>query len=191
VVRGYFIQYKFILPETIKHSSYTYQKLFRAIYGYNQAVYKSNGKRYNYHRAGVLSDHPHVRVGKNCVIIHPAAFTNLLDFFKTGKNPTHKWEGRGDWKAVYYMNEKEVADDKLVSALENLLDRKYVILPNQLPGKILDCLRKIKNSEISEENKTIVLPEAQKIIENDWFKAVYSKSSQLTEFSNIYKELKG
>src|SRR4030042_1173873 len=84
-VKGYFIQYKFIIPENMKHSSYTYQKLFRALYGYTQAVFKSNGKTYHYHRAGVLSATPYLRPGKNCVIIPPGKFQHLLDFFKTGR----------------------------------------------------------------------------------------------------------
>lgn len=63
-VRGYFIQYRFILPDSIKHSSYTYQKLFRAIYGYTQAVHKGSGKNYQYHRQGILSNYPFIRPGK-------------------------------------------------------------------------------------------------------------------------------
>lgn len=192
MVKGYFIQYKFILPETTKHSSYTYQKLFRAIYGYNQAVYKSSGKKYNYHRAGVLSNFPHVRVGKNCVIIHPSAFQPLLEFFKSGKNPTHKWEGRGDWKAVYYMNEKEVTEENTVSAIENMLARKHIILPTSaVPEKLTNSLKGIKSGELSSEHKTLVLSEAQKIVENDWFKGAYAKSPTLEEFYSTYKELKG
>lgn len=190
MVKGYFIQYKFILPETTKHSSYTYQKLFRAIYGYTQDVFKSSGKRYSYHRAGVLSDFPYVRVGKNCVLIHPGVFSSLLEFFKTGKNPTHKWEGRGDWKAVYYMNEKEVSDDRLVVALEALLARRQVILPNHVPEKLHNCLKKLKSGELDSGHKALVLAEAQKVTENDWFKAIYSKSDQLSNFSALYKELK-
>ncbi|GAG48539.1 unnamed protein product, partial [marine sediment metagenome] len=109
-VDSYFIQYKFILPESVSHSSYSYQKLFRALYGYTQAVNKSSGKNYKYHRQGVLSSYPYLRAGKNCVIIAPDAFQNLISFFKTGRNPAHKWEVKGNWKAVYYMDEKAIPE---------------------------------------------------------------------------------
>lgn len=191
LVKGYFIQYKFILPKTTKHSSYTYQKLFRAIYGYTQAVYKSSGKKYSYHRSGVLSDFPHVRVGKNCVVIHPNAFQPLLEFFKTGKNPTHKWEGRGDWKAVYYMNEKEVPENQLVLAVERALDRKFVVLPSKTPEKLAVCLAGLKNGEILQDNRGLIIPLAQKTTENDWFKEVYQKSTTLSEFYSNFKAVKG
>ena len=127
VLRGYFIQYKFIVPESIKHSSYTYQKLFRALYGYTQNVTKSNGKSYKYHRRGVLSSTPYIRPGKNCVIIPPGTFNSLIDFFKTGKNPSHYWQGKGDWKAVYYMDEKNLTEDDVRAALEEQLDRTYIV----------------------------------------------------------------
>ena len=85
-VDAYFIQYKFIVPKSLSHSSYTYQKLFRALYGYTQAVYKSSGKTYKYHRKGVLSDVPFLRPTKNTVIIPVSALQKLLNFFNTGEN---------------------------------------------------------------------------------------------------------
>ncbi len=124
--KGFFVQYKFILPETIKHSHYTYQKLFRAIYGYTQKVCKSNGKSYSYHRKGLLSDTPFIKHGKNCVIIPQDAFPELKNFFQTGKNPTHQWRTKGDWKAVYYLNEKDLTEEQITKAVEDYIDRYYV-----------------------------------------------------------------
>ncbi|MBI4052401.1 MAG: hypothetical protein HY394_00010 [Candidatus Diapherotrites archaeon] len=181
-VKGYFIQYKFILPENTKHSSYTYQKLFRAIYGYTQAVFKSNGKNYQYHREGVLSKFPFIRAGKSCVIIPPDAFQELTDFFKTGKNPTHKWQTKGDWKAVYYLNEKDVSEKEAVSALEALLDRTK-ILSGDTPARVESALVGSGDPAI----KTIAVETARKLTGNVWFKELYPKSERLKSFYTAAK----
>ena len=192
-VKGYFIQYKFIIPENMKHSSYTYQKLFRALYGYTQAVYKSNGKIYHYHRAGILSSTPYLRPGKNCVIIPPGKFQGLLEFFKTGRNPTHSWRGKGDWKAVYYMNEKTVDEKNAIGALEELLDRHYVTTDSGKKEKLAAELNSVVNKTKEDADKgylSIILSEAQTIASNDWFKNVYSHSDKLKTFYLNYKKLK-
>ena len=126
VASGFFIQYKFITPKSTKRSSYTYQKLFRALYGYTQNVTKANGKTYRYRRNGVLSSTAYIRPGKNCVIIPNSAFNSLTTFFKTGKNPTHFWEEKGDWKAVYYMDEKNLKEEDVLKALDDFLDRTFL-----------------------------------------------------------------
>ena len=193
-VKGYFIQYKFIIPEQVKHSSYTYQKLFRALYGYTQAVFKSNGKTYHYHRPGVLSGTPYLRPGKNCVIIPEGNFQGLLDFFKTGRNPTHAWKGKGDWKAVYYMNEKMVDEKSAVAALEGLLDRCYIATSSGKKEKISSemntILSKQGSSGIEKSYIKIVLNEAQNIASMSWFKNLYSQSEKLSSFYSNYKKLK-
>ncbi len=196
MAKGYYIQYKFILPESIKHSTYTYQKLFRAIYGYTQNVTKSNGKVYHYHRKGVLSDTPYIRPGKNAVIIHPSAFAKFKNFFATGQNPSHNWRSKGDWKAVYYMDEKDVEETKVVQALEDLLERTYVHSNEKNPTKITDemsiILDKHKLQEKPDEsNKTRVLAEAQNVLSHEWFREHHPKSKSLTEFNDKVKLLKG
>ena len=190
--RGYFIQYKFIIPEKMKHSSYTYQKLFRALYGYTQAVFKSNGKIYHYHRAGVLSSTPYLRPGKNCVVIPPGKFQNLLEFFKTGRNPTHVWKGKGDWKAVYYMNEKTVDEKGVLVALESLLDRCYVLTESGKKEKLVSELNILaaKQGELDKGYLALVLNEALPITTDEWFKTVYSQSDKLKAFYSNYKKLK-
>ncbi len=195
VLEGYFIQYKFIVPETIKHSSYTYQKLFRALYGYTQNVCKSSGKVYKYHRAGILSDVPYLRPGKNCVVIPKGVFTQLTDFFKTGKNPSHYWQGKGDWKAVYYMNEKSVTPQEAAKAIENMLVRKFVTttsaehesLDNELNniGTILS-----KGSAVDPGYKSLLLKEAEKVVSNPWFRDSYKASPKLTNFYSNYKAIR-
>ena len=191
-IRGYFIQYKFIIPEKMKHSSYTYQKLFRALYGYTQAVFKSNGKTYHYHRAGVLSATPYIRPGKNCVIIPPGEFQHLLDFFKTGRNPTHVWKNKGEWKAVYYMNEKLVDEKGAIAALESLLDRYYMATESGRKEKLVSELSLLaaKQGELDKGYLAVVLNEAQPITTDEWFKVVYTQSDKLKAFYSNYKKLK-
>jgi hypothetical protein len=190
-VKGYFIQYKFIIPEKMKHSSYTYQKLFRALYGYTQAVFKSNGKTYHYHRQGVLSATPYIRPGKNCVIIPQGEFQRLLDFFKTGRNPTHVWKGKGEWKAVYYMNEKTVDEKSALTAIEALLERSY-ISGESGKEKLVSELNALaaKQGVVDKGYLAMVLNEAQQLTNTDWFKLVYPQSDKLNAFYSNYKKLK-
>jgi len=188
-VRGYFVQYRFILPENIKHSSYTYQKLFRAIYGYTQAVNKSNGKTYRYHRLGILSKYPYIRPGKNCVIVPPKAFQPLQDFFKTGHNPTHNWTVKGEWKCTYFLNEKDVEDKLVVSSLEDMLSRKYIEGTDGLV-KVSNELERALKGDMAPAYIKLLLSEARDLAEQDWFREVYSQSKSLSDFYSNYKELK-
>ena len=191
-VKGYFIQYKFIIPENMKHSSYTYQKLFRALYGYTQSVFKSNGKIYHYHRPGVLSATPYLRPGKNCVIIPPGNFQKLLEFFKTGKNPTHVWRGKGDWKAVYYMNEKTVDEKNAAAAIESLLERQYIATDAGKKETLASALNITvsKTGEVDKAYISMLLAEAAPVATSDWFKNTYSQSEKLKAFYSNYKKLK-
>ncbi|AJF60559.1 MAG: hypothetical protein J4224_00250 [Candidatus Diapherotrites archaeon] len=195
VLRGYFIQYKFIVPESIKHSSYTYQKLFRALYGYTQNVTKSNGKSYKYHRRGVLSSTPYIRPGKNCVIIPPGTFNPLIDFFKTGKNPSHYWQGKGDWKAVYYMDEKNLTEDDVRAALEEQLDRTYIVTNTgehkRLIEEIAIFTQKVKEvGRTDKQAAAVLLSDVEKVVQSPWFKELPKSSKKLSEFYANYRQLK-
>jgi len=188
-LRAYFVQYRFILPDTIKHSSYTYQKLFRAIYGYTQAVYKSNGKNYKYHRAGILSKYPYIRPGKNCVIIPTTAFQSLQDFFKTGHNPTHNWTVKGDWKCTYFLNEKDIPEKEIIASLEELLSRKFIEGPEGLI-KLSYEMKRAAEKGADASYKSFLVKEAQSIVELEWFRDTFSQSKILLEFHENYKQLK-
>ncbi|MFH1225106.1 MAG: hypothetical protein V1676_04870 [Candidatus Diapherotrites archaeon] len=195
-LKGYFIQYKFILPDSVKHSSYTYQKLFRAIYGYTQNVTKSNGKTYHYHRNGVLSGVPYMRPGKNCVIIPQGGFNSLTTFFKTGKNPSHFWRGKGDWKAVYYMDEKTLSDKEVVSSLEALLERQHVTSKSGAPESLHSEMQAIAKAVAAGQNvdaqyKKLLVERADKVVNGGWFKESYSSSPRLAEFYKMYRAMKG
>ena len=188
-VKGYFIQYKFILPPAVKHSSYTYQKLFRALYGYTQAVNKSSGRSYKYHRKGVLSGIPYIRPGKNCVIIPQGALQLLISFFKTGKNPAHAWRVKGEWKAVYYMNEKQVELKDLVNAMESLLDRTYVETTSA-KKRISEELERASKSSLDAGYTAHLLKKAKEITAHPWFSECYSASKKLSAFKSLYILLK-
>ncbi|HIH33118.1 MAG TPA: hypothetical protein HA227_02590 [Candidatus Diapherotrites archaeon] len=193
--KGYFIQYKFIIPETMKHSDYTYQKLFRAIYGYTQRVTKSSGKSYAYHRKGILSTVPYVKHGKNCVIVPTEVFANLKNFFLTGNNPTHRWQLKGDWKAVYYLNEKDLEDSVVVKSLEELLDRTFILSSSKehqtIESELKNTITLIAQSQkIDEGYKKVLLDTAQKIAGFPWFKQYYSKSERLMYFNKLYNDLR-
>lgn len=188
-VRSYFVQYRFIIPDSVKHSSYTYQKLFRAIYGYTQAVYKASGKNYHYHRAGILSNYPYIRPGKNCVIIPQAAFQSLQEFFKTGRNPTHNWEQKGEWKCTYFLNEKDVLEKDIVLALDNLLARKFID-GLEGPAKLMTEMKRVVEKGGDSNYKGLLVKEAQGIVDLEWFKQTYQQSAQLSEFYDLYKSLK-
>lgn len=186
MVRGYFIQYKFILPENTKHSSYEYQKLFRAIYGYTQNVNKGTGKQYKYFRDGILSNFPYVRTGKNCVIIPQSAFQKLTSFFKTGINPTHNWKVKGNWKAVYYMDEKDVNSNLVVESVLHLIER------TKLSSKksIFDDLTYLTSLENPDKNyiKKILIT-SEKIVADDWFKTALQTSEKVKKFKELHDRL--
>lgn len=185
-----------MVPENIKHSSYTYQKLFRGLYGYTQNVSKSNGKAYKYHRKGVLSGAPYLRAGKNCVIIPTNQLSSLIEFFKTGKNPSHHWFVKGDWKAVYYMNEKDLPAEKLVLAVEGLLDRTYIATPAQshqlLENEVSKVASNLKSAQSVDENhKKSILTEAQRITSFEWFSLCSPKSDRLKKFASLCSIIRG
>lgn len=177
----------------MKHSDYTYQKLFRALYGYNQNICKGSGKVYKYHRQGVLSDIPFVRPGKNSVIIPKEAFSKLKDFFNTGKNPAHKWQVKGDWKAVYYMDEKKIPEQEIVKAMEDLVSRTFIEKGKEhtsLEEGLSNLVKQLKSNETpSEEHKTYVLQASKKIVSLPWFKDCCTLSNKLKNINQLHIEL--
>lgn len=190
LVKSYFIQYKFITPESLKHSSYTYQKLFRALYGYTQNVSKSNGKTYIYHRDGVLSKFPVIRPGKNSVIIPIAAFQPLLNFLKTGKNPSHVWDEKGDWKAVYYLHDKELTDAEIGSAVDNFLDQALIAVAPRKFEKLLDKMQQFNSANSTDAEKQLINQYAQHISSLDWVKISKDHSAKAKIFFDCLEKLK-
>ncbi|MFH1588632.1 MAG: hypothetical protein ABIA76_04830 [Candidatus Diapherotrites archaeon] len=191
MLKSVFVQYKFILPEKTKHSAYSYQKLFRAIYGYTQNVTKSSGKTHRYFRRGILTNTPYIRPGKNCVILPQGTLTALTDFFQTGKNPTHYWREKGNWKAVYYRDEKNISEEQAAEALEQLLDRVHIAetdIESNLEKElaVIATEKKIPDATYLK----IILEEAKKVVSSPWFQDSYKKSDRLVAFYSNFIKIK-
>ena len=191
MIKAFFIQYKFITPESLKHSSYTYQKLFRALYGYTQNVSKSNGKTYIYHRDGVLSKYPVIRPGKNSVIIPQIAFQPLLNFLKTGKNPSHVWDEKGDWKAVYYLHDKELSEVEIAKAVDDFLDQTVIATASRKFEKLLEKMQQISSeTSTNQAEKQLILQHASHIASLDWLKTAKESSAKAKIFFDCLEKLK-
>jgi hypothetical protein len=191
MIKGYFVQYKFIFPENTNYSSYNYQKIFRALYGYTQNVTKNNGKTYKYYKTGVLGTNPFIKQGKNAVIIPPKALSSLTTFFNSGQNPAHKWTKKGDWKAVYYMTEKEYEPEELIKPVEESIKNCFVLTQNKEPISLYDALLLCANKkDIDVMYKKYVLEEANKLTNNSWYEATHKNSSFLRNFNSLYLSLK-
>jgi hypothetical protein len=124
------------------------------------------------------------------VIIPQSQLSPLFDFFKTGRNPTHKWVGKGDWKAVYYMNEKEVSASDLVKPLEELIDRTFISAPGEEKRKLEDELMVMSNgnqtaSRASESYRKALSSEVQRIVSSEWFALCSAKSEKLKNFAAL------
>ena len=137
---------------------------------------------------------PYIKQGKNCVIIHQNSFSKLKNFFLTGNNPTHKWQVKGDWKAVYYLNDKVLDESQVVKALESILERTHIFSTPQNHELIMPELVRLQElktaSALTNQNyMKVVLNEANEIISHPWFKKFYSKSNQLIQLNELCKQL--
>ena len=185
-----YIKYKFTFNNNIKHSSYLYQKIFRSIYGYQQNVTKSNKKIYIYKRPGIISNIPHIKPGKNSIILPIGYETNLIEFFNTGKNPTHNWRNKGNWEINYSINRIDIPKESIISELENYIKNYKIINLDNKESTILIESNKILNKEVNDINyiKNII-----KIVNNitsyEWFKETYTYSEFLNNFYSIVLKL--
>ena len=130
-----------------------------------------------------------------CVIIPPGTFNSLIDFFKTGKNPSHYWQGKGDWKAVYYMDEKNLTEDDVRAALEEQLDRTYIVTNTgehkRLIEEIAIFTQKAKEGGRTDKQVAVVLlSDVEKVVQSPWFKELPKSSKKLSEFYANYRQLK-
>lgn len=187
------VQYKFISNGKVKHSSYNYQKLFRALYGYTQNVTKSNGKTYTYSRKGILTDLPYIKTGKNSVIIPETHKDSVVQFFETGKNPAHYWKSKGNWKAIYYLEDKILSGTEITVAVENQIKRTYLEDPagnNEKIDKLVNYYSENKKSLQEFHNiKNILLQKIEKVRGHSWYNIALSSSDAVKEFEDNYKKL--
>jgi hypothetical protein len=141
-----------------------------------------------------LTATPYIRPGQNCVVVPKESLSHLIDFFKTGKNPAHHWEKKGDWKAVYYMDEKNLDETLVIKAMETLLDRSYI--PAEVGySKLVDEIDAyFANIKAGQENpkglREMLLKECKQITGLPWFQQTINKSAKLKAFSQRYNELR-
>jgi hypothetical protein len=185
-----YIKYKFTFNNNIKHSSYLYQKIFRSIYGYQQNVTKSNKKVYTYKRPGIISNTPHIKPGKNSIILPIGCEANLIEFFNTGKNPAHNWRNKGDWEVNYSINKIDVPKESIIIELEEYIRDYKVINFENKESTILIEINKILNKEINDVNyMKNILKISNNIILYDWFKDTYIYSDFLNKFHSDFLKL--
>jgi len=97
---------------------------------------------------------------------------------------------KGDWKCTYFLNEKDVDEKEIVTAIESLIARKYVEGNEGLVKLSSEIKRTSTYPTDNKEYKAALVKEAQQIVESDWFKQVYNQSKELAEFYSNYKILK-
>ncbi len=186
MVDAFLVRYKIKVLDEVKHSSYLYQKLFRAIYGYTQVVCKQTGKKYIYHRPGVLSKFAFIKEGKNEIIVTKEGFSYLINFFKTGKNPAHNWQSKGNWTASYSVVDITVDDAKVTKSVENQLRNTYS-LDNQGNYKLLiDILEELSMGKhmdkmfLKQYEPIIVLIQSGK-----WYDIAFKRSGLVKKFDKL------
>ncbi len=192
MTKAYMVKYKVKMNADYNHSDYNYQKIFRAIYGYTQNVTKSNGKIYIYHRPGILSKTTYIKKGKNEVIVPKDSLTNLLDFFKTGENPTHKWYEKGNWSATYTLYDIDVSEQQAKKAIDRVITNTFIVDDDGNTKRILNLLEDNLN-----ENKIISIPlkntlflEIKKIFSLEWYNEINEKTQIMQKLDSLTKEFK-
>ncbi len=179
-MRGHLIRYRY--KGASPSSSYSYQRFFRALYGYTQVVTKSNGKTYVYYREGVLTRYPYIRSEKNTVIIPENAFTPLVEFFKTGKNPAHSFENLDDWSVTYYVEDVPVDEASALKAIYLALNRIILRTPSTIYR-----LRDLAQKDVLDPDELSALRYgAEHIVASSWFKELYEKDPLLSRLNEHY-----
>jgi hypothetical protein len=93
------------------------------------------------------------------------------------------------------MNEKDVDEKSIAKAIEELLERKFVLTNPKEPETLADELERAAKKGGSQGagagEAAILASQAQPIVSSDWFKAAYPQSEILKNFYSSYKALKG
>lgn len=184
------IKYKFIFNNLNNKSSYIYQKVFRSIYGYNQAVYKKKSKQYIYFREGILSSIPYIKSGKNSVIVPIGYEQKLINYFETGINPAHTWREKGDWKVEYEINNIELDIVNISVGVESFIKNYNVLSNNFKDYNLLEFeLNKIVNNseEVTDKYIFYLKKKIEDLFTFDWI----NKSIEYSDYvKNIYEKYK-
>jgi len=177
---------KYALKWNGPKSAYAYQRFFRALYGYTQVVSKGNGRRYVYHRDGVLTRYPFYREGKNVVIIPDNALQPLLSFLRTGKNPAHEFQFTGQWaELVKYSIEEAFPDAQTAGAA--VLDALTRIRVKVLGGSnaAVDMLQNVHM--LTPEEAYLLYYAIQPTVSSNWFNTLSSLAPEI--YSKVHELL--
>lgn len=192
MAKAYMVKYKVKMIGEYNHSDYSYQKIFRAIYGYTQNVTKGNGKIYIYHRPGILSKTPYIKKGKNEVIVPKECLTALLDFFKTGENPAHKWAEKGNWNATYTLYDVEVSEQHAKKAIDRVINSTFIVDDDGTVKRILNLLEEMfeQNKMPSQPLKNTLLNDIKKIQNMEWYLMIIDKTTLIKRFETLVTKFK-
>jgi len=190
-----YIKYKFKFNDNIKHSSYLYQKIFRSIYGYTQNVTKKDKKVYLYHREGVLEGIPYIRPGKNSIIVPINTEHKIINFFNTGKSPTHHFKERGEWSIEYNIDKIELNDIEIIKIIDPFISSQIIISIDGKNTKLLDELNRIINdkdylSKFKKTNKDNLISKVNNILEINWISKSKESSEKVKELMNLFNKVK-
>jgi len=190
-IRSVLLKYKFSFIENTKHSSYLYQKVFRSIYGYTQNVTKNNNKVYSYSRNGILSNIPYIKTSKNAVILPLGSEYELIEYFDTGKNPTHNWKTKGDWKVEYTKDFIDVDLDSVTKAIDDLLNHYKIINNENKQVKLIDEIKLILlKDNLSPTYISYIYNTMKKIIDLNWFSETNKQPQIISDFYDNYNKFK-
>ena len=78
-------------------SNYERNKFFRGLYGWKQTINK-DGKKYEYHREGILTDMPHEKVDQSSFIVPENSFKEMMEFMQ-------EWQNKVMWKTFKILLE--------------------------------------------------------------------------------------
>jgi len=192
MAKAYMVKYKVKMIGNYNHSDYGYQKIFRAIYGYTQNVTKGNGKIYIYHRPGILSKTPYIKKGKNEVIVPKDSLTSLLDFFKTGENPAHKWSEKGNWSATYTLYDVDVSEQQSKKAIDRVINSTFIVDDDATVKRVLNLLEELfeQNKAPSAPLKNTLYNEFKKIQSLEWYTMITDKTTIIKRFDTLVSRFK-
>lgn len=190
-----YIKYKFIFNNDIKHSSYLYQKMFRSIYGYTQNVTKKDKKTYWYHREGVLENIPYIRPGKNSIIVPINTEHKIINFFNTGKSPTHNFKEKGEWSINYNIDKIEINQEDIIKTIDAFINSLIVISIDGKNTKIFDELNNIiidkeYASKFKKANKDNLISKINNILEIDWIFKTKESSEKVKLLISLFNKAK-
>jgi len=192
MTKAYMVKYKVKMNGEYNHSDYGYQKIFRAIYGYTQNVTKGNGKIYIYHRPGVLSKTPYIKKGKNEVMVPRDCLTQLLEFFKTGENPAHKWSEKGNWTATYTLYDVDISEQQAKKAIDRIINSTFVVDDDGNTKRILNLLEEMfeQNKVPSNPLKTVLYNEIKRLQTLEWYNLIQDKTTLIKRFETLINKFK-